>query len=245
MFSLSIKISVLNSLISFSSFLHTLSSLFSSRLDVYKRQLLGCVSAIYEKPHFGHDLFDSSSEVVVDEINKCCENWTAHFFSLKSSTSNSNKRNVQNAKSYDPYDSSYKTEKKPCEPVREIVKEVAEEISTSNAFEEIFEEVYKERIVETEVSKDDFKEDTYKDIYKENTYDFYETETANTDLEDDFKEVYETQSCEIDFENKVDSLDTTEKDLCEEVYEEKTVEAVQVAEVKVAEVVKDVYKRQI
>ena len=200
--------------------------------------LLGCVSAIYEKPHFGHDLFDSSSEVVVDEINKCCENWTAHFFSLKSSTSNSNKRNVQNAKSYNSYDSSYKAEEKPCEPVREIVKEVTEEISTSNAFEEIFEEVYKERIVETEVSKDDFKEDTYKDIYKENTYDIYETETANTNLEDDFKEVYETQSCEIDFENKVDSLDTTEKYLCEEVYEEKAVEAVQVAEVKVAEVVK-------
>lgn len=42
--------------------------------------LLGCVSAIYEKPHFGHDLFDCPCDIVVDEINKACEKWTAFFF---------------------------------------------------------------------------------------------------------------------------------------------------------------------
>ncbi|WP_455542095.1 hypothetical protein [Intestinibacter sp.] len=50
--------------------------------------LLGCISAIYEKPHFGHDLFDSPSKLVVDEINKCCENWTVYFFSQKYSKIN-------------------------------------------------------------------------------------------------------------------------------------------------------------
>ena len=199
--------------------------------------LLGCVSAIYEKPHFGHDLFDSPSQLVVDEINNYCEKWTAHFFSLKSSKSNKRKEEKSYAKSYETSTPS-KIEDDACETVEDnSTEEVVESVLKSNAFEDIFEEVYKDRIVETKVSKDDFEDDDYKDIFK--------TESSKDILEeDDFKDIFEIKSqvqpYEVDFKKEV--IKTREDEIVkEEINEVKATEASEASEaseVKVAEVVK-------
>ena len=199
--------------------------------------LLGCVSAIYEKPHFGHDLFDSPSQLVVDEINNYCEKWTAHFFSLKSSKSTKRKEEKSYAKSYESYETSTpsKIEDDACETVEDnSTEEVVESVLKSNAFEDIFEEVYKDRIVETKVSKDDFEDDDYKDIFK--------TESSKDILEeDDFKDIFEIKSqaqpYEVDFKKEV--IKTREDEIVkEEINEVKATEASEASEVKVAEVVK-------
>lgn len=187
--------------------------------------LLGCVSAIYEKPHFGHDLFDSPSQLVVDEINNYCEKWTAHFFSIKSSKSTKRKEEKSYAKSYESYETSTpsKIEDDACETVEDnSTEEVVESVLKSNAFEDIFEEVYKDRIVETKVSKDDFEDDDYKDIFKtESSKDIFEIKSQAQPYEVDFKkEVIKTREDEI---------------VKEEINEVKATEA---SEVKVAEVVK-------
>ena len=199
--------------------------------------LLGCVSAIYEKPHFGHDLFDSPSQLVVDEINNYCEKWTAHFFSLKSSKSTKRKEEKSYAKSYESYETSTpsKIEDDACETVEDnSTEEVVESVLKSNAFEGIFEEVYKDRIVETKVSKDDFEDDDYKDIFK--------TESSKDILEeDDFKDIFDIKSqaqpYEVDFKKEV--IKTREDEIVkEEINEVKATEASEASEVKVAEVVK-------
>ena len=198
--------------------------------------LLGCVSAIYEKPHFGHDLFDSPSQLVVDEINNYCEKWTAHFFSLKSSKSTKRKEEKSYAKSYESYETSTpsKIEDDACETVEDnSTEEVVESVLKSNAFEGIFEEVYKDRIVETKVSKDDFEDDDYKDIFK--------TESSKDILEDDYFEIKsQEQPYEVDFEKEV--VNTREDEIVkEEINEVKATEASEASEaseVKVAEVVK-------
>lgn len=199
--------------------------------------LLGCVSAIYEKPHFGHDLFDSPSQLVVDEINNYCEKWTAHFFSIKSSKSTKRKEEKSYAKSYESYETSTpsKIEDDACETVEDnSTEEVVESVLKSNAFEDIFEEVYKDRIVETKVSKDDFEDDDYKDIFK--------TESSKDILEeDDFKDIFEIKSqaqpYEVDFKKEV--IKTREDEIVkEEINEVKATEASEASEVKVAEVVK-------
>lgn len=196
--------------------------------------LLGCVSAIYEKPHFGHDLFDSPSQLVVDEINNYCEKWTAHFFSIKSSKSTKRKEEKSYAKSYESYETSTpsKIEDDACETVEDnSTEEVVESVLKSNAFEDIFEEVYKDRIVETKVSKDDFEDDDYKDIFK--------TESSKDILEeDDFKDIFEIKSqaqpYEVDFKKEV--IKTREDEIVKEEINE--VKATEASEVKVAEVVK-------